>query len=384
MTHGAGAGPGSVLCHHPGTHRRGGTCPRPAAPGRDTLRPGGAIQDLRGQHPGENSLCPAGVGAVRVRHRKAHGCEPVCRLPSAAGLEADGLETGGHKTKWHTSSINKILRNEKYMGDALLQKTYTIDFLTKKRIKNNGIVPQYYVEDNHPAIIPKKYYLLVQKELVKRRVVHTSSNGKKRNFSSNHVFANIVYCGNCGEIFRRIHWNNRGCKSIVWRCLSRLEPTSAIEPCVARTVNELTLMDVVLKAINNTCTNPEPFIATLQKNIADAVKLSDSASTEEIDVKLEALQKELIKKATGKEDYNKIADEIFRLRELRNASTMAGVTRDEQIKRINDLQDFIKEQKVEVSEFDEALVRRLIEKIMVFDDYFEVEFKSGVKVNIKG
>jgi site-specific DNA recombinase len=302
----------------------------------------------------------------------------------AAGLEADGLETGGHKTKWHTSSINKILRNEKYMGDALLQKTYTIDFLTKKRIKNNGIVPQYYVEDNHPAIIPKKYYLLVQKELVKRRVVHTSSNGKKRNFSSNHVFANIVYCGNCGEIFRRIHWNNRGCKSIVWRCLSRLEPTSAIEPCVARTVNELTLMDVALKAINNTCTNPEPFIATLQKNIADAVKLSDSASTEAIDVKLEALQKELIKKATGKEDYNKIADEIFRLRELRNASTMAGVTRDEQIKRINDLQDFIKEQKVEVSEFDEALVRRLIEKIMVFDDYFEVEFKSGVKVNIKG
>ena len=114
------------------------------------------------------------------------------------------------------------------------------------------------------------------------------------------------------------------------------------------------------------------------------MKLSDSASTEEIDVKLEALQKELIKKATGKEDYNKIADEIFRLRELRNASTMAGVTRDEQIKRINDLQDFIKEQKVEVSEFDEALVRRLIEKIMVFDDYFEVEFKSGVKVNIKG
>ena len=60
------------------------------------------------------------------------------------------------------------------------------------------------------------------------------------------------------------------------------------------------------------------------------------------------------------------------------------VTRDEQIKRINDLQDFIKEQKVEVSEFDEALVRRLIEKIMVFVDYFEVEFKSGVKVNIKG
>lgn len=64
----------------------------------------------------------------------------------AAGLMADGILTGADKTKWHTSSINKILRNEKYMGDALLQKAYTTDFLTKKRIKNNGTVPQYYIE----------------------------------------------------------------------------------------------------------------------------------------------------------------------------------------------------------------------------------------------
>lgn len=64
----------------------------------------------------------------------------------AAGLMADGILTGADKTKWHTSTINKILRNEKYMGDALLQKAYTTDFLTKKRIKNNGTVPQYYIE----------------------------------------------------------------------------------------------------------------------------------------------------------------------------------------------------------------------------------------------
>ena len=73
----------------------------------------------------------------------------------AAGLEADGILTGAGKTKWHTSTINKILRNEKYIGDALLQKTYTTDFLTKKRIKNNGTVPQYYVEGDHEAIISK-------------------------------------------------------------------------------------------------------------------------------------------------------------------------------------------------------------------------------------
>ena len=145
----------------------------------------------------------------------------------ADGLMADGILTGAGKTKWHTSTINKILRNEKYMGDALLQKTYTTDFLTKKRIENNGTVPQYYVEGDHEAIIPKELFMQVQAELVRCRVVHVSLTGKKRSFSCNHCFAQMVFCGDCGELYRRVHWNNHGCKSVVWRCISRLEPTSA-------------------------------------------------------------------------------------------------------------------------------------------------------------
>ena len=110
----------------------------------------------------------------------------------AFGLEADGILTGAGKKKWWTSTINKILRNEKYIGDALLQKTYTTDFLNKTRVKNNGLVPQYYVEGNHEAIIPKDIYLQVQEELVRRRVVKTSANGKKRSYSCNHCFSQIV------------------------------------------------------------------------------------------------------------------------------------------------------------------------------------------------
>ena len=98
----------------------------------------------------------------------------------ARHLEKDGLRTGAGKTKWHSSTINKILRNEKYIGDALLQKTYTTDFLTKTRVKNNGIVPQYYVENDHEAIIPKEIFMQVQAELVRRRVVHVSPSGKNR------------------------------------------------------------------------------------------------------------------------------------------------------------------------------------------------------------
>lgn len=89
--------------------------------------------------------------------------------------------------------------------DALLQKTYTTDFLNKTRVKNNGLVPQYYVEGDHEAIIPKDIYLQVQEELVRRRVVKTSANGKKRSYSCNHCFSQIVICGECGEMFRRLH-----------------------------------------------------------------------------------------------------------------------------------------------------------------------------------
>ncbi|MDD2591964.1 MAG: recombinase family protein [Erysipelotrichaceae bacterium] len=300
----------------------------------------------------------------------------------AAGLEADGILTGAGNTKWWTSTINKILRNEKYIGDALLQKTYTTDFLTKKRIKNNGTVPQYYVEDDHPAIIPKDLFMQVQAELVRRRVVHVSPSGRKRSFSCNHCFAQMVFCGECGELYRRVHWNNHGCKSIVWRCISRLETTPAEVPCNNRTVNETVLQEITIKAFNQILSERKTFLKTLQENIAKAVVNADTLSPDGIQARLEELQKELIKKANNKQDYNAIADEIFRLREQKEKAAVDSHSREEAMNRIKELQGFISQQATEVTDFDEELVRRLIEKITVFTDHFTVEFKSGVSVDI--
>lgn len=241
----------------------------------------------------------------------------------AKGLEADGILTGAGKTKWWTSTINKILRNEKYIGDALLQKTYTTDFLNKTRVKNNGIVPQYYVEGNHEAIIPKDIFLRVQEELVRRRVVKTSANGKKRSYSCSHCFAQIVICGECGEMFRRIHWNNRGCKSIVWRCISRLEPTG--QKCHARTVNEPVLENVVVQAINTLLGDKSTYQAQLQQNIAKVIRSAQQNTADGINERLQRLQKELLKKANSKEAYDEIADEIFKLREQHKKCTVAFV-----------------------------------------------------------
>ena len=114
-----------------------------------------------------------------------------------------------------------MLSNEKYIGDALLQKTYTVDFLTKKRVKNEGIVPQYYVENSHQGIIPKDLFMQVQEEMIRR--ANMKAGKKKRVYSSKYALSSLVFCPKCGDIYRRVAWNNRGKHSIVWRCCSRVQ-----------------------------------------------------------------------------------------------------------------------------------------------------------------
>ena len=190
----------------------------------------------------------------------------------------------------------------------------------------------------------------------------------------------MIVCGECGEQFRRIHWNNRGCKSIVWQCVSRLEPTG--HECHARTVNELELQRVVVAALNELLGDREGYQRQLQQNTAAVIHASATASTDAIDEKLLELQQELLKKANSKEAYDEIADEIFRLRELKQQTTVDTVARDEQIKRITALQDFIRSQSADLTEFNESLVRRWFKQITVYDDHYTVELKSGLSVDI--
>ena len=242
-------------------------------------------------------------------------------------------------------------------------------------------MPQYYVEGDHEAIIPKDIFLLVQEELARRRRVHTTENGKRRCYSCKHCFAQIVFCGECGEYYRRVHWNNRGCRSIVWRCCSRLENTG--HACRSRTVNETILEQVVIDAINQVLCQKNDFLKTLQSNMKTAITDRDSLSPEVIDARMKELQRELLKKANQSADYDAIADEILRLRDMRKQSEVDSVLRDDQMKRIKDLQDFIKKQTTDITKFDEALVSRHIAKIIVFEDHFTVDFKSGITIDIE-
>ena len=301
-------------------------------------------------------------------------------LKIARGLMADGIKNGSGRTKWHTSNVNQILRNEKYIGDALLQKTYTTDFLTKTRVRNHGIVPQYYVENSHEAIIPREIFMRVQEELIRRRIIHTSPNGQIRKFSSNHPFANKIVCGNCGEVFRRVHWNNHGKKSIVWRCVSRLENTGRF--CDARTISETDLEETLVKAINKMLCDKDDYLEILQENIQNVLQEEQSIDLSEIDSRLEILQAELVRRVNTKADYDDIADEIAKLKDEKQNSELKNIRQDDLKKRISDMSAFMQQQTSFLINYDEGLVWRLIEKVIVDVDKLTVDFKSGVMVNV--
>lgn len=148
-------------------------------------------------------------------------------------------------------------------------------------------------------------------------------------------------------------------------------------------MKETLLEQITLDAINQVLCEKDDFLKTLQTNIATVIRQGDTLSPEVIDERLQELQKELLEKANRKDDYDDIADEILRLRDMRRQAEVDSVVKDEQVKQINDLQDFIKSQPTTITEFDEILVKRLIAKITVFEDYFAVEFRSGITIEIR-
>lgn len=144
-------------------------------------------------------------------------------------MEEDGFQTGAGGTRWWPGGIERITDNEKYMGDALLQKTFTEDYLTKKRVKNTGQLQQFYVTDFVEPIIPRQIFYKIQEEKGIRRAYTEKKKSKSRTKTSGkhqtkYALADIMICAECGHFFRRVTWTNRqGQKIAVWRCMSRLE-----------------------------------------------------------------------------------------------------------------------------------------------------------------
>jgi len=295
-------------------------------------------------------------------------------------LEKDGILTAAGKPKWRPETIKKILMNEKYIGDALLQKTFTVDFLTKKRVKNEGHVPQYYVENSHEAIIPKELFLQAQEELHRRNNIYTGADKNKRLYSSKYALSTITFCGDCGDIYRRVYWNIRGRKEFVWRCVTRIE--QGPETCKNRTVKEGDLYDAVMTAINRLLAGGDNMIRTLEENIHAVIGDTTEYKISEINALLEEKQKEVISLANKGKDYDFLADEIDRLREKRQSLLVEDASLSGENERIDELIGFIRKNKYRTLLYDDTLVRKLIQNVTVYEDHFVVSFKSGIEIKV--
>ncbi len=120
--------------------------------------------------------------------------------------------------RWHDSTILTILKNEKYKGDVLLQKTYILDHLTKKKVKNTGEVDSYYIENNHPAIISKEMWEKVQEEIIKRGRAKGNTGGRDK-YTKRYPLTGMLYCSKCAASLIRRTWNSKhSCRKIVWQC----------------------------------------------------------------------------------------------------------------------------------------------------------------------
>ena len=296
-------------------------------------------------------------------------------------LEADGIPNGAGHLKWHESNIHQILTNEKYIGDALLQKTYTVSVLDKKRSINNGQRPKYYVEGSHEAIISKDVFMRVQSEIARR--ANLNPDGKRRVYSSKYALSGMVFCGHCGDIYRRVKWNNRGCKSTVWRCVSRVLKGKMDFDCPARTVKEEVLQGSIVTAVNDAYARKTTVISLLKWNIEETVFDDLEAKIAAVDAQLTSLQENLIAIAGDEEAEERIGSQISELREYRQNLLAESAERSDLKNRMNDMIAFLDEMPQTITEYSEVITRRLIDRITIFDEKIVVEMKSGLQIEVE-
>lgn len=172
-------------------------------------------------------------------------------------LEREKIPKWDGTYKWQATTIQSILINEKYKGDAELQKGHTVDFLTKKREKNNGELQKFYIEEDHEAIISPEIWECVQLEM-ERRKQYTKDHYLKAYSArtENNPFFGKIICGECGRAFGRKTWSNKDTIRKVWQCNGRYE-VKGIQGCNNRHIEESALEQIFIIAWNTIIENIE-------------------------------------------------------------------------------------------------------------------------------
>lgn len=311
-------------------------------------------------------------------------------------LQAEQIKIPGKNLSFSKNMIMNILRNEKYCGDCILQKTVTVDCISKTRKANHGEAPMYLVENSHPAIISRDIFHRTQEELARRKALRPKSDKTSITQSgkySKYALSEVLHCAECGSRYKRVTWNIRGKKKIVWRCISRLDYGKKY--CKdSLTVEEAALHRAVVRALNRFHVEDESTYLTLMKaTIGEAIGIN--GGSEEIDLltrRIDALNKRMLDLvnetvAAGKdaesseEEFKEISDQIEQLTR-RIAAIQESVRGDATRQaRLEEIQDIIAKRTANETPYDDSIVRQMIECIRVHGDgRLTIIFGGGYEV----
>lgn len=298
----------------------------------------------------------------------------------AQTLQAEKIEIPGKNLSFSKNMIMNILRNEKYCGDCILQKTVTVDCISKTRKANQGEAPMYIVENNHPAIISREVFNRVQEELIRRQALRAKSDKTSITATgkySKYALTEVLQCAECGSRYRRVTWTAHGRKKIVWRCISRLDyGTKHCKDSI--TVEEEALHGAVVRALNRFHTEDEStYLALMKATIGEAIGIN--GGSEEIDLltrRIDTLNKRMLDLvnetvAAGKDvessedEFKGISDQIEQLNR-RIAAIQENVHKDgSRQARLEEIQSIIAKRSANETQYDDSIVRQMIECIKV-------------------
>ena len=297
-------------------------------------------------------------------------------------LQSEHIVIPDKKFSFGKNMVMNILKNEKYCGDCILQKTVTVDCISKTRKKNEGEAPMYIVENSHPAIISREMFNRAQEELSKRTARSPQSQKTAITASgkySKYALTDVLICAECGSRYKRVTWTSLGQKRIVWRCVNRLD--NGKKYCQhSPTLSEPALQEAIVRALNKFNDEDTSTYLTLMKaTIGEAI--GANGGSDEIDLlerRIDALNSRMLKMVSdsvergadmeeNEDEFKTISEQIEQLNRRIEAIRKSEGSDEDRQERLSLIQATIDQREAHRDTYDDAIVRQMIECVKVHE-----------------
>ena len=319
----------------------------------------------------------------------------------ARELKNLGYKNKRGQTSWSDNGIIGIIKNEKYKGDLLMGKTFTVDPISKRRLDNLGEADQYYIENHHEPIISRQLFEQAHQILNKRRGSYSRAdgNGKRDKFSRQFSFSCMLKCGFCGSNLSRRKWNSgTEYEKTIWQCVTATKHGKRECP-YCKGIPETLIEEAFVRSYNMLCNNDQSFVGSFLERVKQALMEADNSR------EMKSLEKEIFQLKERKSSLvdmrldDKIDEETYQIKltELLDKMDKLNDRKKELLQLRSEQQDINKRllefQKVLINhdvlkEFDRHVFECIIDRVIVGEkketgeiDPYKLKFiyKTGVE-----